>query len=42
MILHFLIRDLTRTFNSMTVGTERITEIVSSLRNFSRSDQAEN
>lgn len=39
--LDFLIRDLTRTFNSMTVGTERITEIVSSLRNFSRLDEAE-
>ncbi|MEH1869732.1 MAG: ATP-binding protein [Nostoc sp.] len=39
--LNFLIRDLTRTFNSMTVGTERITEIVSSLRNFSRLDEAE-
>ncbi|MEA5599886.1 ATP-binding protein [Nostoc sp. UHCC 0252] len=39
--LDFLIQDITKLFRSMTVGTERIQEIVKSLRNFSRLDEAE-
>ncbi|WP_392480187.1 ATP-binding protein [Nostoc sp. C110] len=39
--LNFLIKDITKLFQSMTVGTERIQEIVKSLRNFSRLDEAE-
>ncbi|HEY9760926.1 MAG TPA: GAF domain-containing protein [Trichocoleus sp.] len=39
--LDFLIEDLPKTLASMTVGTERIRQIVLSLRNFSRLDQAE-
>ncbi len=39
--LDFLIKDITKLFQSMTVGTERIQEIVKSLRNFSRLDEAE-
>ncbi|MGF1933235.1 MAG: ATP-binding protein [Nostoc sp. ChiQUE02] len=39
--LDFLIQDITKLFQSMTVGTERIQEIVKSLRNFSRLDEAE-
>ena len=39
--LDFLTQDLTQILSSMTVGTERITEIVKSLRNFSRLDEAE-
>ncbi|MCW5317809.1 PAS domain-containing protein [Nostoc sp. KVJ3] len=39
--LDFLIQDLTKLFQSMKVGTERIQEIVKSLRNFSRLDEAE-
>ncbi|WP_375515231.1 ATP-binding protein [uncultured Nostoc sp.] len=39
--LDFLIRDITKLFQSMKVGTERIKEIVKSLRNFSRLDEAE-
>ncbi|WP_138503949.1 ATP-binding protein [Nostoc sp. PA-18-2419] len=39
--LHFLIQDITKIFESMTVGTQRIQEIVKSLRNFSRLDEAE-
>lgn len=39
--LNFLIQDITQLFQSMTVGTERIQEIVKSLRNFSRLDEAE-
>jgi two-component system, NtrC family, sensor kinase len=39
--LDFLISDLNQIFKSMTVGTERIREIVLSLRNFSRLDQSE-
>ncbi|MEH2280711.1 MAG: ATP-binding protein [Nostoc sp.] len=39
--LDFLIEDITKLFQSMTVGTERIQEIVKSLRNFSRLDEAE-
>ncbi|YAF96018.1 MAG: PAS domain-containing sensor histidine kinase [Nodularia sp. CChRGM 3473] len=37
----FLIQDLTKIFQSMKVGTERIRQIVKSLRNFSRLDEAE-
>ncbi|MEH2348146.1 MAG: ATP-binding protein [Nostoc sp.] len=39
--LEFLIQDIAKLFQSMTVGTERIQEIVKSLRNFSRLDEAE-
>ncbi|MEH2049106.1 ATP-binding protein [Nostoc sp.] len=39
--LDFLIQDITKLFESMQVGTERIQEIVKSLRNFSRLDEAE-
>ncbi|MBD2729817.1 PAS domain S-box protein [Nostoc sp. FACHB-892] len=39
--LDFLFQDITRLFESMTVGTERIQEIVKSLRNFSRLDEAQ-
>ncbi|WP_335129011.1 ATP-binding protein [Nostoc sp.] len=39
--LDFLIADLPSLLTSMTVGAERITEIVLSLRNFSRLDNAE-
>ncbi|MEH2183532.1 ATP-binding protein [Nostoc sp.] len=39
--LDFLIQDITKLFHSMKVGTERIEEIVKSLRNFSRLDEAE-
>nr|WP_306557913.1 ATP-binding protein [Nostoc sp. 'Peltigera malacea cyanobiont' DB3992] len=39
--LDFLIADLPNLLTSMTVGAERITEIVLSLRNFSRLDDAE-
>ncbi|MEH1998995.1 MAG: ATP-binding protein [Nostoc sp.] len=39
--LDFLIEDITKLFQSMKVGTERIQEIVKSLRNFSRLDEAE-
>lgn len=39
--LPFLLEDLPNTLNSMAVGTERIRDIVLSLRNFARSDQAE-
>ncbi len=39
--LDFLIQDITQLFQSMTVGTQRIQEIVKSLRNFSRLDEAE-
>ncbi|WP_335055659.1 ATP-binding protein [Nostoc sp.] len=39
--LDFLIQDITKLFESMKVGTERIQEIVKSLRNFSRLDEAE-
>jgi len=37
----FLTEDLTKILTSMAVGTQRIEEIVSSLRNFSRIDEAE-
>ncbi|BDI20270.1 hypothetical protein ANSO36C_60720 [Nostoc cf. commune SO-36] len=39
--LDFLIADLPNLLTSMKVGAERITEIVLSLRNFSRLDEAE-
>jgi len=39
--LNFLREDLPKTLNSMKVGTERIRQIVLSLRNFSRLDQAD-
>ncbi|WP_414574914.1 sensor histidine kinase [Anabaena sp. CCY 9402-a] len=39
--LNFLLDDLPKILNSMEVGTERITEIVLSLRNFSRLDEAD-
>jgi PAS domain S-box-containing protein len=39
--LDFLKVDLLKLLNSMSVGTERIREIVLSLRNFSRLDEAE-
>ncbi|MCC5656117.1 GAF domain-containing protein [Nostoc sp. XA010] len=39
--LDFLIEDLPKTLESMKVGTDRICEIVLSLRNFSRTDGAE-
>jgi PAS domain S-box-containing protein len=38
--LEFLINDLPRILSSMTVGSERIREIVMTLRNFSRLDEA--
>ncbi|WP_392535833.1 PAS domain S-box protein [Nostoc sp. C117] len=39
--LNFLKQDLGKLFQSMSVGTQRIREIVLSLRNFSRLDEAE-
>ncbi|MBD2594783.1 sensor histidine kinase [Nostoc spongiaeforme FACHB-130] len=39
--LNFLIEDLPNLLNSMKVGAERIKQIVLSLRNFSRLDEAE-
>ncbi|MEO1402646.1 MAG: ATP-binding protein [Cyanobacteria bacterium J06635_1] len=39
--LDFLQEDLSKVVKSMTIGTERIREIVLSLRNFSRLDEAE-
>lgn len=39
--LDFMIEDLPKTLSSMQVGANRIREIVVSLRNFSRLDQAE-
>lgn len=39
--LSFLLKDLPETLNSMTVGTERIRDIVLSLKNFARLDQAD-
>lgn len=39
--LDFLLEDLPKTLSSMKLGTERIRQIVLSLRNFSRFDQAE-
>jgi PAS domain S-box-containing protein len=39
--IDFIIADLPKILTSMKIGTERITEIVLSLRNFSRLDEAE-
>lgn len=39
--LDFLTEDLNKIFQSMKVGTDRIREIVKSLRNFSRLDESE-
>ncbi|MEH2055193.1 MAG: GAF domain-containing protein [Nostoc sp.] len=39
--LEFIIEDLPKTLESMKVGTQRIRQIVLSLRNFSRTDEAE-
>ncbi len=39
--VYFLIADLPKLMQSMSIGTNRITQIVLSLRNFSRLDQAE-
>ncbi|NEP78699.1 MAG: hypothetical protein F6K39_11255 [Okeania sp. SIO3B3] len=39
--LEFLQSDLPKIIDSMTMGTERIRQIVSSLKNFSRMDEAE-
>ena len=39
--LEFVFNDLPQLFQSMTVGTQRIREIITSLRNFSRLDEAE-
>ena len=41
MDLDFLAKDLTKIVGSMQVGTERIRQIVLSLRNFSRLDESE-
>ncbi|GAB1540837.1 hypothetical protein NUACC21_35060 [Scytonema sp. NUACC21] len=41
MNFDFMIEDLTKIISSMKFGTERIREIVLSLRNFSRLDQAD-
>jgi GAF domain-containing protein len=39
--LDFIREDLPKTLNSMRIGTDRICQIVSSLRNFSRHDEAD-
>ena len=39
--LEFLLEDLSKILNSMKVGSERIRDIVKSLRNFSRLDEAD-
>jgi len=39
--LDFLLKDLPKTLSSMKMGTDRIRQIVLSLRNFSRLDEAE-
>ena len=39
--LEFVIKDLPQLFSSLTVGADRIREIVLSLRNFSRLDQSD-
>jgi len=39
--LDFILEDLPKTLNSMQIGSERISQIVLSLRNFSRKDEAE-
>ncbi len=38
--LDFIIKDLPKTIESMNIGTERIHQIVLSLRNFSRTDES--
>ncbi|MGB3532170.1 MAG: GAF domain-containing protein [Microcoleaceae cyanobacterium] len=38
--LEFILKDLPKTVNSMKMGTERIRQIVLSLRNFSRKDES--
>jgi signal transduction histidine kinase len=38
--LDYIVEDFPKLFNSMRVGTERIVEIVKSLRNFSRLDES--
>ncbi|MEG4056436.1 MULTISPECIES: CBS domain-containing protein [unclassified Microcoleus] len=40
MEIDFLVEDLSKLVSSMQVGTERIRQIVVSMRNFSRSDQS--
>jgi len=40
MEIDFLVEDLSKIVSSMQVGTERIRQIVLSMRNFSRSDQS--
>ncbi|MBE9187867.1 CBS domain-containing protein [Microcoleus sp. LEGE 07076] len=40
MEIDFLVEDLSKMLSSMQVGTERIRQIVLSMRNFSRSDQS--
>ena len=40
MEIDFLVEDLSKLLSSMQVGTERIRQIVLSMRNFSRSDQS--
>ncbi|MGM3304696.1 ATP-binding protein [Anabaena sp. WFMT] len=39
--LHFILQDSTKLISSLEIGTKRIREIVVSLRNFSRLDEAE-
>jgi signal transduction histidine kinase len=39
--LEFLIQDLPKLLDSMKLGTDRIVEIVQSLKNFSRHDEAQ-
>ncbi|NJM18592.1 MAG: GAF domain-containing protein [Richelia sp. RM2_1_2] len=39
--LDFILEDLPKTLNSMQIGSERISQIVLSLRNFSRKDEAD-
>jgi GAF domain-containing protein len=39
--LEFIAKDLPKILNSMTIGAERISELVLSLRNFSRLDEAQ-
>ncbi len=41
MDIEFIMEDLPKTINSMKIGADRIREIVLSLRNFSRSDEAD-
>ena len=39
--LDYLLEDLPKTLSSMQIGSERVSEIVSSLRNFSRLDESD-